>query len=108
MICLRDELPIVLITNIKLKIFIKGYHVYKEIWIASSWKFSIEIGNPKVNLNKYIVGHLKKGARRRFTETIFFFLLSDPYSNPLYKSLIKVVVLEMSLHNRVLMSRQNI
>ena len=31
-ICLQDELPIVLITTLDLKTFIKGHHVYKDIW----------------------------------------------------------------------------
>ena len=31
-ICLQDELPIVLITNLDLENFIEGYHVYKDIW----------------------------------------------------------------------------
>ena len=31
-ICLQDELPIVLITTLDLETFIKGHHVYKDIW----------------------------------------------------------------------------
>ena len=30
-ICMQDELPIVLITTLDLEIFIKGHHVYKDI-----------------------------------------------------------------------------
>ena len=31
-ICLQDELPIVLITTCDLETFIKGHHMYKDIW----------------------------------------------------------------------------
>ena len=31
-ICLQGELPIVLITTLDLKTFIKGHHVYKDTW----------------------------------------------------------------------------
>ena len=83
-ICVQDELPIVLITTMKLKTFIKGYQVYKETWIAKEGEqleVFIELDNPKVKLNKKIVGHLKKGATKRFAKTIFFFRRSDPYLN---------------------------
>ena len=104
-IFLQDNLSIVLITTMKFKTFMKGYHIYKEIWIPNSWKL---FNNPKVKLNKEIAGNLKKGALRRFTKTIFFFLRIDPYSNLLCKSLKKVLVLDISLVDRVFMSRQNI
>ena len=31
-ICLQDEVPIVLITTLDLETFIKGHHVYKDMW----------------------------------------------------------------------------
>ena len=31
-ICLQDELPMVLITSLDLETFIKGHHVYKDSW----------------------------------------------------------------------------
>ena len=89
-ICLQDELPIVLITTMELKTFIKGYHVYKDTWIpkeGEQFEVFMEPDNPKdklavcVKVNKKIAGHLKKGATGRFAKTIFFFLRSDPYSN---------------------------
>ena len=35
-ICLQDELPIVLIITLDLETFIKEHHVYKDIWHTSA------------------------------------------------------------------------
>ena len=52
-ICLQDELPIVLITTMELKTFIKGYHVYKDTWIpkeGEQLEVFMEPDNPKRSL----------------------------------------------------------
>ena len=82
-ICIQDELPITLIT------FIKGHHIYKNIWtpqLGELLEVSTEPDNPvdkfavAVKKNQNIVGHLKKSKTRRFEKTLFYFLRSDPYS----------------------------
>ena len=89
-ICLQDELPIVLITTLDLETFIKGHHVYKDIWTPKQGKqlgVSMEPDNQMdkfavcVKIIEKIVGHLKKGTSGRFTKTIFYFLRSDAYSS---------------------------
>ena len=87
---LQDELPIVLITTLDLETFIKGHHVYKNIWTAKQGEqldVLKEPDNPMdkfavcVKINEKIMGHLKKSKSGRFTKTIFYFLLSDAYSS---------------------------
>ena len=49
-IYLQDELPIVLITTMELKTFIKWYHVYKDTWIPTEgeqFEVFMEPDNPK-------------------------------------------------------------
>ena len=89
-ICLQDELPIVLITTLDLETFIKGHHVYKDIWTpkqgeqldvlmeTDNWmnKFAV-----CVKINEKIVEHLKTGTSGRFAKPIFYFLCSDAYSS---------------------------
>ena len=89
-ICLQDELPIVLITTLDLETFIKGHHVYKDIWTpkqgeqldvlmeTDNWmnKFAV-----CVKINEKIVEHLKTGTSGRFAKPIFHFLHSDAYSS---------------------------
>ena len=88
-ICLQDELLIVLIITLDLKTLIKGHHVHKDIWTPKQGKkldILMETDNPMdkfavcVKTNEKIVGHLKKGTWRRFAKTIFYFLRSDVYS----------------------------
>ena len=89
-ICLQDEVPIVLITTLDLETFIKGHHVYKDIWTpkqgeqldvlmeTDNWmnKFAV-----CVKINEKIVEHLKTGTSGRFAKPIFYFLCSDAYSS---------------------------
>ena len=90
-ICLQDELPIVLITTLDLETFIKGDHVYKDICTPKQCQqldVLIERDNPMdkfavcVKIHEKIVGYLKKGTSGRFAKTIFYFLRSDGYTNP--------------------------
>ena len=88
-ICMQDQLPITLITSMDLETFIKGHHIYKNIWtrqLDELLEVSTEPDNPvdkfavAVKKNQNIVGPLKKGKTGRFAKTFFYFLRSDPYS----------------------------
>ena len=70
-ICLQDELPIVLITTLDLETFIKGHHVYKDIWTPKQGEQLDVLMEPDnrmdkfavcVKINEKIMGHLKKGT----------------------------------------------
>ena len=87
--CLQDELPIALITTLDLETFIKGHHVYKDIWTPKQGEQLDVLMEPDNRMDKFavcmkinekIVGHLKKGTSERFAKTIFYFLRSDAYS----------------------------
>ena len=93
-ICLQDKLPIVLITTLDLKTFIKKDHMYKDIWTPKQGEqLDVLMENDNrmdkftkcVKNNEKIVEHLKKGKSRRFAKTIFYFLHSDAYSSALAK-----------------------
>ena len=88
-ICIQGELLITLITSMDLETFIKGHHIYKNIWtpqLDELLEVSTEPDNPvdkfavAVKKNQNIVGHLKKGKTGRFAKALFYFLRSDPYS----------------------------
>ena len=89
-ICLQDELPIILITTLDLETFIKGHHVCKDIWTPKQGEqlhvlMEFDNGMDKfpvcLTINEKTVGHLKKGTPGRFAKTIFYFLRSDAYSS---------------------------
>ena len=89
-ICLQDELPTVLITTLDLETFIKGHHVYNDIWPPKQDKQLDVLMEPDnrvdkfavcVKINQKIVGYLKKGASGRFAKTIVYLLRSDAYSS---------------------------
>ena len=79
-ICLQDELPIVLITTLDLETFIKGHHVYKDIWTPKQGKQLDILMEPDNQMDKFAVcvksnekikGHLKKGTSGRFAKESF-------------------------------------
>ena len=89
-ICLQDELPIVLITTLDLKTFIKGHHVYKDIWTPKQGEQLDVVMVPDnrmdkfavcVKINEKIAGHLMKGTSGRFAKTVSYFLHNDAYSS---------------------------
>ena len=89
-ICLQDELPVVLITTLDLETFIKGHHMYKDIWTPKQGKQLDVLMKPDNRMDKFalcvkiietIVGHLTKGTAGRFARTIFYLLRSDAYSS---------------------------
>ena len=88
-ICFQEEISIILITSVELGTYIKGHHVYKEIWnpkLGEELNVRIEANNLVdkfalcVEKDGNIVGHLKKGVSGKFAKTVFYFLRSDNYS----------------------------
>ena len=89
-ICLQDELPIVLISTCDLETFIKGHHMYKDIWTPKQDEQIDVLMEPDNRMDKFpvcgkindkIVRHLKKCTSGRFAKTIFYFLRSNAYSS---------------------------
>ena len=87
---MEDELPIVLITTLDLKTFIKEHHVYKDIRTPKQGEELDVLMEPDnlidkfavcVKINEKIVGHLKKDTSGMFGKKIFYFLRSDAYSS---------------------------
>ena len=79
-ICIQDELPITLITSMDLETFIKGHHIYKNIWtpqLDELLEVSTEPDNPVdrfavvLKRTKYC-GAYKKGKTGRFAKTVLF------------------------------------
>ena len=67
--CKQDKLPITSIKSMDLETFIKGHHIYQNIWTSQLdelLEVSTEPDNPvdkfavAVKKNQNIVGHLKK------------------------------------------------
>ena len=103
-ICLQDELPIVLITTLDLETFIKGHHVYKDIWTPKQGKQLDVLMEPEnrmdkvavcVKINENIGGYLKKGRSRRFAKTSFTSCAVMCTQALRQKMLVKCVILAM-------------
>ena len=89
-ICFQNKIPIILTTCVEIQTYIKGHHVYKDIWtpeIGEQLKVRIE---PATCVDKYavyvekdkkVVRHLKKGESEKFAKIIFYFLRSGQYSS---------------------------
>ena len=86
-ICFQNEIPIILTTCLEIQTYIKGHHVYKDIWtpeIEEQLKVRIEPDNCNekyavcVEKEKKAVGHLKKEEFGKFAKIFFNFLRSDP------------------------------
>ena len=54
-ICLQDELPIVLITTLDLEIFVKVHHVYKDIWTPKQGEQLDVSMEPENRMDKFTV-----------------------------------------------------
>ena len=70
-ICLQDELPMVLITSLDLETFIKGHHIYKDIWTPKQGEQLDVLMEPDnrmgkfavcVKINEKFLGRLMKGT----------------------------------------------
>ena len=84
-ICLQNNLPVIITSNLILHNYIKGHHVYKDICtpcIGENVTAEREPDNAVcVKKDKKLVGHLKKGKSGRFAKTLFYFLKADPFSS---------------------------
>ena len=69
-----------------LSLYVKGYHVYKNIWNQTGneeWETEIEPDNVMdkyavwVKKNTSIVGHLTLAKNGKFAKMIFYFLRAD-------------------------------
>ena len=54
-ICLQDELRIVLITTLDLEVLIKGHHVYKDIWTPEQGEQLDVLMEPDNQMDKFAV-----------------------------------------------------
>ena len=70
----------------KLDSFIKGYHVYHDIWSPELFEELTAVREPQNIVDKYavsvtkagkVVGHLMKGKTGRFAKIIFYFMRAD-------------------------------
>ena len=94
---INDEhsIPIVVTSHMTVKFFVKGYHVYKDLWklfTNEELTTGMEPDNVVykyavcVKKNNVIVGHLPLGKNGRFAKMIFYFLRTDRYAE--YKVII--------------------
>lgn len=70
--------------------FVKGYHVYRQIWTPIISERLTAVQEPTNLVDKYavcvlknghVVGHLEKGQTGKFAKTIFYFLRADDESS---------------------------
>ena len=82
-ICVQNDLPIILLSTLEVNSFIKGYHEYKEEWIPHIGEILAVEREPDNMTDRYavaikksgrVVGHLKKGTSGRFAKIASFFL----------------------------------
>ena len=83
---LEDDIEIVVVTDIEVPSFVKGYHVYRNLWtpiLKEELYGEMEPSNP---LDKYavvvkkgelVVGHLPLYKSGKFAKTIFYFLQNN-------------------------------
>ena len=85
---INDEhsIPIVITSHMIVKFFVKGYHMYKDLWkpfTNEELTTGMEPDNAVykyavcVKKNNVIVGHLPLGKNGRFAKMIFYFLRAD-------------------------------
>ena len=105
-ICIQDELPITMITTMDLETFIKGHHIYKNIWtpqLDELLEVSTEPDNPvdkfavAVKKNQNIVGHLKKAKLEDLQRLCFIFCVVTHTRSVMQRSLGKDVILAMGM-----------
>ena len=105
-ICIQDELPITLITSMDLETFIKGHHIYKNIWtpqLDELLEVSTEPDNPvdkflvPVKKIQNIVGQLKKAKMEDLQRLCFIFCVVTHTRSVMQRSLGKDVILAMGM-----------
>ena len=77
-------LPIVVLKNFEIELFVMGYHVYKSIWIQTKDEHLHAVMRVTNELDKYgvaaqtddskVVGHLLLGKSSKFAKSIFYYL----------------------------------
>ena len=55
MICLQDELPVVLVTTLDLETFIKGHYVHKEVEVQKNGQRKRMFELPEVRINEWLL-----------------------------------------------------
>ena len=85
---LEDDIQIVVVTDIEVPSFVKGYHVYRNLWTPILKEELYGEMEPSKPVDKYaavvkkgelVVGHLPLDKSGKFAKTIFYFLRADPY-----------------------------
>ena len=89
-ICFQDKIPVILNTSLELELFIKGHHVYIEVWALEVGKKLNLLMEPNNLVDKFavcvekyqtVVDHLKKRDSGKFAKMMFYFLRRDAYCN---------------------------
>ena len=89
-VCSHDEILVILNTSLELKTYIKGHHVYKEVWTPEVGDKLKVLMEPENCVDKFAVCVEKdirqwlliwKGYSEKFAKTIYYFLRSDTYCN---------------------------
>ena len=86
----QKEIPLLVAKNSETISHVKGYHVYKTLWIPVIGECLLSEREPDNSKDKYevcvkkenrIVGHLPLEKSNRFAKTIFYFLKADEGSS---------------------------
>ena len=81
-----DLIPVIVKASTEIDTYVKGYHVYKNIWkptVNEELETEMEPDNVMdkyavcVEKNTFIVGHLPLGKNGKFPKMIFYFLRAD-------------------------------
>ena len=73
-ICVQNDLPIILLSTLEVNSFIKGYHEYKEEWIAHIGEILAVEREPDNMTNRYAVAIKKSGRVVGHLKIASFFL----------------------------------
>ena len=85
-----DLIPVIVKASTEIGTYVKGYHVYKNIWkpiVNNELEIEVELDNVMdeyavcVRKNTSIVGHLPLGKNRKFAKMISYFLRADQMQN---------------------------
>ena len=81
-----DLIPVIVKASTEIDAYVKGYHVYKNIWkptVSEELETEMEPDNVMdkyavcIKKNTSIVGHLPLGKSGKFAKMIFYFLRAD-------------------------------
>ena len=86
----QDEIAVILNKSLELEKYIKGHHVYKEVWTPEVGEKLNVLMEPDNRVGKFavcvekdqtVVAYLRERDPGKFAKTIFHFLRSDIYCN---------------------------